>query len=79
MTMRTWERLVIALLTLGVLFGALVLVALLALIWMPGAPNLMAADLGLILFGIAVGWVLRWAFTPPCPKYEPKYWVRSKK
>lgn len=34
-------------------------------------------DFLLILFGIAVGWVARWAFTPPCPKFKPKYWERD--
>lgn len=37
----------------------------------------MIADLGLILFGVVVGYALGWAFRPPCPRFEPKYWTKT--
>ena len=39
----------------------------------------MSADLGLILFGFAMGFVVRWATIPPCPKFRPKYWERDER
>ena len=37
----------------------------------------MGADIGLILFGAAMGFILGWVFRPPCPEFKPKYWERD--
>lgn len=28
----------------------------------------MSVEIGLFLFGVAVGWFFHWALTPPCPR-----------